>query len=108
MSWLKAGELTSAALKCVQLQDDKVVVLGSVVYPSIIIPPPPPRAPKKKSDTVRKVLIGVLCGVGGLLIIAGIVAFILTKKVRSNENSTNCNIPDLRSPIVSFDLDQSW
>ncbi len=84
MSWLKAGELTSAALKCVQLQDDKVVVLGgnqTMVYPSIIIPPPPPRAPKKKSDTVRKVLIGVLCGVGGLLIIAGIVVFIVTKKV---------------------------
>ncbi len=60
---------------------DKVVVLGgnvTLIYPSIVIPP---RAPKKKSDTVRKVLIGVLCGVGGLLIIAGIVVFIVTKKV---------------------------
>ncbi len=93
VSWLKAGELAGAALKCVQLQDDKVVVLGGnipLIYPSVVIPPPPPPKPKKKSDTVKHVLIGVLCGVGGLIIIAGIVAVILTKKVHTYFHETKC------------------
>ncbi len=88
LSWLNAGELSSASWQCIQARDEfgkNVSVLTAntqLIYPAFAVPPPtpPPTRPPGKDKRVRNVLIGVFSAFAGLVIIVVIVAIIIVKK----------------------------